>query len=291
MPMAEKKPGIKRVKDGIILSYPENFDIKSILECGQVFRYKNTGGGYAVWSKDKYALVAQTPSQAEIVTADPGYFYDYFDLGRDYGEIATKLTAFGGIVAEAAEYGKGIRLLNQDFAETAISFVLSANNNIKRIQGIIERLAENLGDKTPYGHAFPSVEKMVAAPENFYREIGCGYRAPFVKKTAEALSVLDPRGLAGMGTQQAKKRLMELPGVGGKVADCILLFALKKTGAFPVDTWIQKVYDGHFSDGTPKTREQISRYFSGLFGGLAGYVQQYLFYFARESIAKDGKLS
>lgn len=274
-------------KDKIVLINTENFDIKSILECGQVFRYAARGGGYAVYSKDKCAFVRQTPDMAEIVTADPNYFYGYFDLERDYGEITAALSAKGGITAEAVEYGRGIRILNQDLTEMIFSFILSSNNNIKRIQGILERLCQGLGEKTPYGHAFPSVESLAAAPESFYRAIGCGYRAPYMSKTAMALlGGFDLKGLDALPASAARKRLMSLSGVGGKVADCILLFGLKKSDVFPVDTWIKKVYADYFSDGKDASQEQIADFFVKYYGNLSGYAQQYLFYMQRESIAK-----
>jgi len=279
---------IKSCGDKIILNNEKNFDIKSILECGQVFRYvKYAENDYGVFSLDKYARVTQKADEVEIITDNPQYFYDYFDLDRDYEKITQKV-AVNDIMNRAAEYGKGIRLLNQDLTETIFSFILSSNNNIKRIQKIIERLCEEVGKKTKYGYAFPSVEALAGKDKIFYCEKGCGYRADYIHKTANMLlEGFDLNALKNMPTVEARKSLMNLSGVGGKVADCILLFGLKRADVFPVDTWIEKVYENHFSDGIRLSPQKISEFFVEKFGEYSGYAQQYLFYFERESIAKQ----
>jgi len=279
---------IKSCGDKIILNNEKNFDIKSILECGQVFRYvKYAENDYGVFSLDKYARVTQKADEVEIITDNPQYFYDYFDLDRDYEKITQKV-AVNDIMNRAAEYGKGIRLLNQDLTETIFSFILSSNNNIKRIQKIIERLCEEVGKKTKYGYAFPSVEALAGKDKIFYCEKGCGYRADYIHKTANMLlEGFDLNALKNMPTVEARKSLMNLSGVGGKVADCILLFGLKRADVFPVDTWIEKVYENHFSDGIRLSPQKISEFFVKKFGEYSGYAQQYLFYFERESIAKQ----
>jgi len=284
----DNKRMIKIHADKIILNNEKNFDIKSILECGQVFRYvKYAENNYGVFSLDKYARVTQKVDDVEIITDNPQYFYDYFDLDRDYGNITQKV-AVNDIMSRAVEYGQGIRLLNQDLTEIIFSFILSSNNNIKRIQKIIECLCLELGEKTKYGHAFPTLEALAGKDKIFYCEKGCGYRADYIHKTAKMLlDGFDINELKNLSTAEARKSLLTLSGVGGKVADCILLFGLKRADVFPVDTWIEKVYENHFSDGIKLSPQKISEFFVKKFGEYSGYAQQYLFYFERESIAKQ----
>ncbi|HPG92070.1 MAG TPA: DNA glycosylase [Clostridia bacterium] len=278
---------IKTFADKIRIEKAKNFDIKSILECGQVFRYiKYAENDYGVFSLDKYARVTQKGNSVEIFTDTPEYFCNYFDLDRDYEKICRTVTV-NEIMSQAVEHGKGIRILNQDLTETLFSFILSSNNNIKRIQKIIECLCSTLGEKTKYGYAFPTVEALASQSKLFYCESGCGYRADYIFKTAKKLTEgFDLDALKTMSTAEARKKLMSLDGVGGKVADCILLFGLRRTDVFPVDTWIEKVYENHFSNGNKLAPQKISEFFIQKFGENSGYAQQYLFYFERESIAK-----
>lgn len=278
---------IKICENKIQIEEAKNFDIKSILECGQVFRYvKYSENDYGIFSLDKYARVTQNADKVEISTDNPQYFYNYFDLDCDYEKICKKV-AVNEIMHKAIEHGKGIRILNQDLTETLFSFILSSNNNIKRIQKIIECLCIELGEKTKYGYAFPTVEALASQSKLFYCENGCGYRADYIYKSAKKFTEgFDLDALKTMTTLEARKKLMNLDGVGGKVADCILLFGLGRTDVFPVDTWIEKVYENHFSDGNKLAPQKISEFFIQKFGANSGYAQQYLFYFERESIAK-----
>lgn len=260
------------------------------MHCGQIFRFKAAEGGYEVLSKDKRAFVVQHGRDVEVVTKDADYFENFFDLKRDYSVFLKK---YGGydFFAKAFRFGEGIRILNQDLQETIFSFIISANNNIKRIQLIIDRICNALGDDMGGYRAFPSAERLARAGEAFFADLGAGYRAPYLAKTAKMLACgFDLQCLKTLPTVEARKKLMSLCGVGPKVADCILLFGLRKTDSFPVDTWIEKVYHEHFETGL-KTREDIARHLVGLFGEDAGYVQQYLFYYQRENLWTNGSKS
>lgn len=259
----------------------EYFNVRDTLECGQIFRYKQLNEDtYAVYSRDKYAELLTVDGVVQVATYDKEYFWHFFDLDTDYEAKVKRISAISPLMKEAATFGKGIRILNQDLTEMIFSFIISANNNIKRIQLIIDRLCNALGADTPYGKAFPTVEAMAGASLELYTGIGAGYRDKYLLETAKMLLDYDLGTLQGLDSDRARVELLKFLGVGPKVADCIMLFGLKRGDVFPVDTWLKKVYHEHFEQGHKDG--EISRFFCNLFGEDAGLCQQYLFYFQRK---------
>lgn len=262
------------------------FDPRSIFECGQVFRYlTEEDGNYRIFTGDKTALIRKSAEGYIIDCADDAYFRRYLDLDTDYEKIIRRLSQHV-LLAKAAQFGKGIRILRQEPFETLIGFIVSANNHIPRIKGILQRLSNALGEKRNYKgyeyRAFPTARAMAEKNTDYYESQGLGYRAKYIAQTAKAVyGGWDLDGLCSLSTEEARKELLSLSGVGPKVADCILLFAYAKTDTFPVDTWIEKVYYDYF-DGKTLPAKKISHYFIERFGNLAGYAQQYLFYYKRE---------
>lgn len=268
-------------KDKIVLENHPNFNVQDTLECGQFFRYQKTGEDtYNVFSQDKFASLITKGSVIEILTDDVQYFYSFFALDQDYLPAINRLKGYSPFLSDAVEYGKGIRILRQNFVETIFSFIISANNNIKRIQAIIEKLCVKYGVKTTNGYAFPTVEALANATETELKELGTGYRASYIVNTAKMLQQMDLTSFASLSTKDAREKLISLYGVGPKVADCILLFGLGKGDVFPVDTWIKKVYHNYFEMGHADS--QIANYLVSLFGDDSGLCQQYLFYFQRK---------
>lgn len=265
----------------LAFTYPaEFFNVRDTLECGQIFRYKLLdNGAYGVYSQDKYAEVSEVNGVAEVRTSDCDYFWHFFDLDTDYGAKVKRISDLSDIMRQATECGKGIRILNQDLTEMIFSFIISANNNIKRIQLIIERICDKLGAATEFGKAFPMVEALAAAPIEVYTQLGAGYRDKYLNATANKLLTYDLSVLTNLSSDLARKELLTFMGIGPKVADCILLFGMRRGDVFPVDTWIKKVYHTHFEHGHADA--EISKYFCRLFGEDAGLCQQYLFYWQR----------
>ena len=270
-------------KNSIIIKDLSCFDIRHILQCGQIFRFhENPDGSYTVYSTDKRAIVKQDENQAVITTDDPDYFTKFFDLDRDYAKIKENLRD-KPFIREAIEYGSGIRILNQDKWEMLISFIISANNHIPRIKGIINRLCERLGKDMGDYYAFPSPEKMAQMDAEFYAGIGAGYRAPYLASTARAVvDGFDLQAIESMDGLEGNKRLCKLLGVGPKVADCILLFAYHKQDVFPVDTWIKKVYKDVMGDDGANNVAMRKKLID-TYGEYSGYAQQYLFFNKREN--------
>lgn len=258
----------------------EYFNIKDTLECGQVFRFRPYKEGYLIHSSDRIAYVYTAGNRTVIESSECDYFYHYFDLDRDYSEIVEKALSYNiPLLSRSAKTCRGLRILNQNREEMIYSFIISQNNNIPRIKGIIEKICEGLGEKrNDFGgfYTFPSSAVLSSAGAEFFRKCGAGYRDTYLAETSkrifeEGLSCLD--SLKG---EALRKKLLTYKGIGGKVADCIALFGFRQT-CFPVDTWIEKIYKEDFG-GTFTDREKIAKYFVSLFGEYSGYIQQYLFY-------------
>lgn len=272
---------IYETKNNVIVVHDKSqFNPKQILECGQVFRFGiDENQNYFVISKNNKATIIEKENCYEIHSNNSDYFVNYFDLNTDYNAIKNTLKR-NKILSPMIDYGYGIRILNADPEEMIFSFIISQNNNIKRIQKIIEKLCI-IGEKESDYHAFPTTKQLANKPLSFYQTLGAGYRDKFLKETADFLLNQDINKIKSMETDELLKFLISLKGVGPKVASCILLFGFTRKNKFPVDTWIEQVYYNHFSK-QKRTRPQIQAYFEKEFGENSGIAQQYLFYYERE---------
>ena len=270
-------------KGKIIVHDLESFDIRHILECGQVFRYKKLGTNcYEVYTLNHKATLTRQKTYVEILCDDEKYFVKYLDLDTNYDKI--KLVLYeDDMIRDSIDYGKGIRILKQDVLETIISFIISANNNIPNIRRTIERICTDYGKNMGDYFAFPTLDELKKIPREYFRQIKCGYRADYLANTIAMIGdTFDLEELQRLDTKTARERLLTLSGVGPKVAECVLLFGLGKTDVFPTDTWIKKVYCDTYGD-TKMSAVAISRAFVAKYGNLSGYAQQYLFYGKREN--------
>ena len=258
------------------------FDIKATLECGQVFRYfKNADGSYDVISLDKICHLENVGDKVILTSDDDQYFANYFDLNTDYGQITSFLSSFPELT-ESVNVGKGIRILRQDFYETTISFIISANNNITRIRGIIERLCKKYGTKKNGYYAFPTISQLKCATIEELKQLGLGYRAPYLYETSRTFMDVCDKIVGNDDAEVVHKLLLSQKGIGPKVADCIVLFGLHLTRSYPVDTWIFKSSSTDVLDTPKKVRD----YYLDRYGEWAGFAQQYVFYNARENSKK-----
>ena len=270
----------REIDGGIEILNTDDFDPKSILDCGQVFRYKPTYFGYILYAGvQKVEIFCQ--KTIKIMCKDKNFLINYFDLNTDYAKIKLVLKK-EHILQNAIEFGKGIRILKQQPLEMIISFIISANNNIPRIKGIIEKLCISFGEKFDDYYGFPTLEQLSKIDVEFFRNIGCGYRSEYLVSTIKSLQGFDLNSLYPMPTHEARKALMSLKGVGRKVADCILLFAYGKTDVFPADIWILHAYD-QLNGKNNLSALKVSEYFSKRFGKYSGYAQQYMYYAKREN--------
>lgn len=282
---------------GTLLVHPSDFKVDQIFDCGQAFRFKKVQEGkYQGIAFGKYLEVTHVDDGVYLWPSTLDEYEDiweaYFDLKTDYGHIKNEISKKYDVLKRATEYGKGIRILKQDPWEIIISFIISANNNIPRIQGAIEKLSMKYGQAfiDPYGekkYSFPGPEQLAQASLEDIRACGVGYRDKYIVKSAQMIlsGEVDIEKIAEMDVKGAEKELMKLHGVGKKVADCILLFGFNHMGAFPVDTWVKKVISKYFLT-EESTVKEILHFAEKEFGALAGYVQQYLFFYMRQGVDK-----
>lgn len=300
------KYNIIQEKDRIILKDMKDFDPKHIFECGQAFRWKREeDNSYTAVAFNKVINVKKDNGDIIFLNTNMEDFYNtwynYFDLDRDYGEIKEHLSK-DPILKEATKYGDGIRILNQEPFETIISFIISANNQIPRIKKSIDLIASNYGKKILYNvdknyenqswetektheyYGFPTAEDLSKVSVEELKEISrVGFRADRIIKTSKIIAEngIDIDSIYDLSRDEGKELLMTLPGVGPKVSDCILLFAFDKDEAFPVDVWVKRVME-HFYLKEDTNVKHIGQHGARIFGNLAGFAQQYLFYYARE---------
>lgn len=269
---------IKSIEKTKIIVDKEDFNLVQTLECGQVFSYFKENENFIVQSSDKVANIEEKEDCYIINTNTPEYFINYFDLTTDYSLIKKKLSKYS-VMKEPLNYGSGIRILKQDIFETIISFIVSANNNIKRITKILNKIRENFGKRIGKYYSFPTLNELKGANEEYFAKLGAGYRAKYLEKVLKELEYFDIEKSKELPTEELRNKLISLSGVGPKVADCILLFAYSRQDVFPVDTWIEKMYNQFYESCS--NRNLIRKKLIDEFGNLSGYAQQYLFYYKR----------
>lgn len=259
------------------IHFPECFSIAATLDCGQAFRWEEIGNGiWAGFANNRYLKLEQNESEIILhgVSKDDFYAFweEYFDLKRDYNAIIENIE--NEKLKTAAYYGKGIRILRQDPWEALCSFIISQNNNIPRIKGIINRLCENFGEKTNEGFAFPTAEKIAVLTVEDLAILRSGFRAKYILDAAKkvASGEIKLNSLKTVPTEEARAELLKIYGVGNKVADCVLLFGLNHLDSFPKDVWIKRALAEMFGGELKETESEF-----------AGIYQQYIFYYAREN--------
>lgn len=283
-----------------VLENINSFELKDIFDCGQCFRWNQQADGSYIGvfgnnvlkvRKENQQIIFEGICEEEIKKT----VEDYFDLNRDYEKIKEQLSQIDKNMETSIKYGQGIRLLNQDLWETILSFIISANNNIPRIKGIIERLSQNYGNQITWRgkdyYTFPTAEQLKDVTVKKYRDLGLGFRDKRIYETTQMIikgQVNLEKMQENPNTWEVREELLTLSGVGPKVADCILLFStLKRLEVFPIDVWVRRVMNDLYikqEDETKVCKKQIEKIANEKFGDLAGLAQQYLFYWRREGI-------
>lgn len=281
-----------------IIENQESFELKDIFECGQCFRWNEDEDGSYTGVIRQGVLNVEKQGEKIIFTGMLDENIEkivrfYFDLDRNYEEIKRQLSNIDKYLKTSVEYGSGIRILNQDLWETIISFIISANNNIPRIKGIIEKISKKYGKEIEWKgekfYTFPTPEELNDATVKDLRDLGTGFRDIRIYETTHKIlnGEINLIEIAKKDTITVREELLTLSGVGPKVADCILLFStLKRFDVFPIDVWVRRVMNELYiknEDETKVSKNEIAKIAEQKFGDLEGLAQQYLFYWKRES--------
>ncbi len=281
-----------------VLKNQESFNLEHIFECGQCFRWnKENDGSYIGIVKNSVIRVNKINEEIIFtgVCKDEDFkslIRYYFDLDTNYSEYKEKLSKIDEYMKQSIKFGEGIRILKQDLWECIISFIISANNNIPRIKKIIDRISLTYGKKIEFEgkeyYTFPTPEELSEATVEDLRGLGLGFRDKRIYNTTKMIlnKEINLEELFKLeNTNLMKEELLKLDGVGPKVADCILLFALKRLDAFPIDVWVRRVMNDlyiHNEDENKVNKKELQKLAEEKFLGLSGIAQQYLFYWKRE---------
>ncbi len=263
----------------------DDFNLKATLTSGQVFGFAEEAdcfsghlAGSPIRLKQEGRLLRfQTNSRADVTKK----VRDYFDLDRSLEPVYQILNAETPL-QKALQVFRGLRLIKQDSWEALACFIISSNNNVKRIQGIWRNLTSRLGQ----ANSFPKASDIARTHERILREMGLGYRAPYLVKTAQFIAT-NPNSLAFIREatyEEAKEILLRFPGIGEKVADCVLLYGFQKLEAFPVDVWILRIMRKLYFKNRSVSEKRILQFGQKRWKEHAGYVQQYLFHSVRMGI-------
>jgi N-glycosylase/DNA lyase len=277
------------------------FDLGNTLECGQVFRWERHGDWWYGVSDEQVFKVQQSGGIIEFVGIDYQFVSQYFRLEDDLQKV-TNAISHDSFIARAIEACHGLRLVRQNPWECLISFICATWKGVKAIDDMLSRLARRFGEKIHFDgfsfFTFPKPDVLSNASLKDLRRCGLGFRAPRILETARRINngILDLERLKTVDYEEGRDKLLQLPGVGRKVADCVLLFSLEKLEAFPVDVWIRRTiqthylhwFDQHFANKLVKTEYLSSAQYQKIcalarqyFGEYAGYAQEYLYHFAR----------
>lgn len=269
-----------------------DYDLAATLTSGQAFRWQPNGAGWVGVIGRNWARLRQEGSSLIVETAEPvpdwNWLTSYLQTNVDLKEI---LATFPDDepMRISVEACRGLRLLRQDPWECLASFILSSTKQIIQIQQIVMLLCERFGERivAPAEHpamwSFPSAERLARVSEAELRACKMGFRAPYLLGTARAIAngEFDPAGVSKLSLLDARAELMKLPGVGAKIADCVLLFAGGFHAAFPVDVWVMKALRQLYFPRRRLKPARVRRFIDSHFGPYAGYAQQYLFHYMR----------
>lgn len=271
----------------------KDFSVAQTLECGQCFHFiKLDEDDYVLTAKGRALHIKQVGEDVTFFdTTEKEYenvWKNYFDLDRDYGEIKKHLLEKNPQLKAAIDSMWGVRILNQDFFETLISFIISQNKQIPHIKKIVADISERFGTyKGEYGgysmYTFPDISQISKANVDDFKELKAGFRAPYIMDAIANVSAnnIEEEDLLNATYEECIEALCKIKGVGLKVANCVALFSLNKREAFPIDVWIKRIMEAMYFDGKETSKEEITDKAKELFGDLGGYAQQYLFYYGK----------
>lgn len=287
---------VEQLQEDVILTNVVDFNIQQIFECGQCFHFERIDNmEYVTVAFGKMLHIKQEDDKVILynTTIDDynSIWHKYFDMDTDYGVIKRQLESTCEELKEAINEKAGVRILKQEFVEILLSFIISQNKQIPHIKQIVAAISKEYGEMVGVingkeYYSFPDLDTLSSISEDDFRKLKTGFRAPYLCDAIKYLKEWSgEEAFIDLSYEDAKEKLICIKGVGDKVANCVLLFGLGYTSAFPVDVWIKRIMEHlYFQKDTPK--DKILKFAEDKFGKYGGYAQQYLFYFAR-----DGKIS
>jgi N-glycosylase/DNA lyase len=277
------------------------FDLDFSLCCGQVFRWKKIGEWWYGVVGENVFKIRQRGAELEFENVSDEFVRCYFGLNDNLKQISCCIGR-DDYIRKALRKFEGLRIVRQEPWECLISFICATYKSIAAIELMLNKLSSKFGERKVFDglnfYTFPLAGKLAFASENELRECGLGYRAKYVQATAKKIyeSKIELESLKTLPYLEARKTLVEFPGVGLKVADCVLLFSLEKMEAFPVDVWVKRVILNHYANLFPEALvkklstheslsnseyEKLNAFGRSYFGKYAGYAQEYLYHYER----------
>ena len=277
------------------------FDLDFSLCCGQVFRWRKINGWWYGIVGEKVVKVCQCGAELQFENVSEEFVQTYFGLNDDLAQIS-QCIGKDDYIKKALQRFEGLRIVRQLPWECLISFICATYKSIAAIELMLKKLSIKFGEKQVFDgmdfYTFPTVERLANASENGLQECGLGYRAKYVQATAKKIidQNINLEDLKNLPYLEARKKLLDFSGVGLKVADCVLLFSLRKLEAFPVDVWVKRVILNHYADQLPEPfvkklqshtsltngeYQKIGDFARTYFGAYAGYAQEYLYHYER----------
>lgn len=274
----------KIVDNEIIFKNVEDFDLEQTFQCGQSFRWDKYAKGFKGFACNELCYIFYQGSDLHIklfcstdIKSFAENIYHYLALDVDYKHLKS-LFSQDDTMKKAIAYAEGIRVLNQDFFEMLITFIISQNNNIPRIKKIVDAMAQTYGSCVAGEYAFPTAQQLASVSIEDYNLLKMGFRSKYVFDAVQKVlsGEISQDIIKSLGYEDAQKYLMKIKGVGPKVADCVLLFGCERYESFPKDVWINRAMGVMFPDGLPCVCK-----------GYEGIAQQYIFHYARFNLEKE----
>jgi len=279
---------IEALGSSLILSGITGFEICQILECGQCFRFEKLEENH--YRITAFRKILEIKQESDTVTLSPctyeefeALWKNYFDLNRDYDKVKGIISQNDSFMEAAIAHAPGIRVLNQEFWEMIISFIVSQNNRIPMIKKVIENLSQAYGTPIEGGFAFPEDHQLAGASIDELMLLKTGFRAKYIKDAVSRslAGQLKEDSIKALPSSEARKQLTSVYGIGDKVADCVMLFGMGRTDVFPADVWIKRVISQLYYGGADIPLKELQTFAADKWGENAGLAQQYLFHYAR----------
>ena len=285
-----------------------DFDLEKTLNSGQVFHWEKSGDGFVGTIRDQPVYVEQSTQMLKVrfggpqkLTREPrvfpGFVAVYFALDHPLAEICGSFPK-DPVMNAARGFCRGLRIIRQPKWECLTTFICSSMKQVAHIRQISLALRKRFGEERKIGdqlvYSFPSAQRLAQASEKELRECKLGYRAKNVRATAKLVSSgqVDLEAWSELSNTELRKQLCALPGVGPKIANCVMLFAYERLRAFPIDVWIERVLRQHYFPHRKKiTAQRLQKFTETYFGENGGYAQQYLFHHARVGSRNGAKSS